>query len=166
MISFYIGIVAIIIFNLSLLQKEKNKILFFQIIANIFYAIQYLLLGVYTAPIMNGINISRSISDYIDDKHKKEHSIYKLLFFIIVCLGVGILMYENIYSIIPPLITSLYAIATYQKNMTTLRVIFMLTACLWIFYNLQVGAYSGLIGNFLEIICSIISIIKYRKKTI
>ena len=43
---------------------------------------------------------------------------------------------------------------------------FIMGAIFWIVYNLHVGNYAPLIGNFFEIVSGTVAVIRFRKKTI
>lgn len=164
-LSFIVGIIAFIFFVFSLIQKNKKRILVLQIIANILYAVQYSLLLVFTPAIMNIINITRSYWYYKDELNHKKTPLWVLIMFIVIIFVVTIFIYDGYLSLVPPIITSIYAIATYQNNLKILRLTFMICACIWIIFNYSVGAYSGIIGNVFEIVFGTIGLIINKDKT-
>lgn len=164
-IAFIIGCFAFIFFGIGLIQKKKEKTLVLQTIANIIYAIQYLLLNAYEAVIMNVINIIRGLIFHKNEKNNKKTPIIVLILFIIIPLGIGIYLYDGILSLIPAFITIIYSVATYQNNMKVLRYMFLFTACVWIVFNVEVKAYSAVIGNIFEIGFGITGLIINRKKS-
>ena len=155
------GICALICWLKSVLQKDKKTILKCQNLANIFYAIQYTLLGAYPAAGTNLISTLRGLVFYENDKKGKETSLAILILFIIIIAVVGLGTYQNIFSLLPLVITALYSYSIWQKNLTIFRIIFVIAACGWIVYNFHVGAYISLIGNFFELTFGLLSLSKY-----
>lgn len=170
-IAFFLGMIAFIFYILSVQQKEKESLLKFQIIANIFYSLQYLLLGVHIAALMNFISVARLATFYKYNKDKKNIPIYSLSIFVILILLIGFVRYDkNIVGIlaifinlIPIVITLLYTISTWKNNMNVIRWVFTCSAVLWMIYNFSVGAYASLLGNIFELSSGIVSIFRYRK---
>ncbi len=154
--------IAFLFFISSIQMKEKRKLVFLQLIANLFYGIGYWILNVKTAVCMNFISVIRCIILYFTKK-KKPPIIY-LFILISLIIIIGIITYQNLLSIIPICITILYTISTWQDDMKVIRYLFIIAAIFWIIYNLYVGAYAAIIGNIFEIISGIIAIIRFKKK--
>ena len=85
-----------------------------------------------------------------------------LFVFIALVLLFGIITYDGLISLLPIIITVLYTYAFWQNNLNVARIIYIVAAIIWIYYNYEVGAYVGIIGNALEITTELISLIKYR----
>ena len=134
--------------------------MFIQILANIFYGIQYLLLNAYSALASNIVSIVKTGVFYKYEKNNKEISLYTLLIFEIMIIVLGIITFKNIYSIIPIFIASIYTYGTWQKNLKITYSIGIIASILWVFYNFIVGAYVAIIGSFFELFSSIIGIIR------
>ena len=158
------GILAILVWIVSIRKKKKKDIAFLQIISNGLYAVQYSMLGAITAACMNSLSFIRCIIMYIDIKKKKKTSKYIILFFVLLMIAIGIYSYNGIISTIPTFLTCLYAYSLWQKNMKVHYFIIVFAAFLWIVYNYYVGAYISLLGNVFEIICGITSLIELKKE--
>jgi len=158
-----VGALAILFWIISVQEKKQYKILFLQAIANLIYTIQYFLLGAFTAGIMNFVSFGRCF--LFSEKRKKGKDIPKiyLIGFILILIVLGIITYKDYLSLIPIVITIFYTISSYMKNSKWLRIIFLVAAFIWIYYNYMVGAYICIIGNVIEIISGSISIIRFKK---
>ena len=90
------------------------------------------------------------------------------MFLIIIYLSIVILFsyasYTNIYSIIPGISSILFTLALYSKNMKTIRIIDVIICVINILYNFDVKAYTSLISCILEMLSSIIGIIRFDIK--
>lgn len=87
-----------------------------------------------------------------------------MVIFILVTAVVGMLTYDNIYSVIPVIIGILIAYSTWQKNTSVIRVIYLVTTIGFIIYNFMVFAYVPLIGNIVELSSAIVAIYRFDIK--
>lgn len=160
------GSIALLLWVISIQISKKSKILIFQLFANVFYAIQYTLLGAYSAVFMNITSIIRSFIYSKYEKNNKNIPIQFMIFFCFMIIIIGFLSCTNLISIIPIIITLAYCIASWIRGSFCTRIIFVLCAILWIFYNISVHAYISVIGNILEIFSGVIALIRFRKQGI
>lgn len=161
-LSQIIGLLAIICWVMSIQQKNKEKILMNQMFANTLYTIQYVLLGAYSASAMNITSAIRSLVFYNDEKKHKQSKLTGSILIAAIII-IGIITYSSPISTIPILITIAYTYSVWQSNLKITRIIFIIAAIIWIYYNLKVGAYVSIVGNILEIISGIISIKRFHK---
>ncbi len=157
-----IGLIAISLWTLSIQNKRQYKILFLQAVANLMYAIEYFLLGAISAASMNFISCIRCFLFSLKRKNNEDIPQFWLIFFLFSLLLLGILSFKDYLSLIPIVITIFYTIASYMKNSNWIRIVLLVAAFIWIYYNYVVGAYVGIIGNLLEIISGIVSLIRFR----
>lgn len=153
---------AILFWVISILLKNKKNILLMQVIANGIYGIEYLLLGAFSAASMNFLSFLRLLVYYFYALLNIKMPKWILFVFITLVLLFGIITYDGLISLLPIIITVLYTYAFWQNNLNVARIIYIVAAIIWIYYNYEVGAYVGIIGNILEIITGLISLIKYR----
>ena len=133
-----------------------------QVIANGIYGIEYLLLGAFSAASMNFLSFLRLLVYYFYALLNIKMPKWILFVFITLVLLFGIITYDGLISLLPIIITVLYTYAFWQNNLNVARIIYIVAAIIWIYYNYEVGAYVGIIGNILEITTGLISLIKYR----
>ena len=153
---------AILFWVISILLKNKKNILLMQVIANGIYGIEYLLLGAFSAASMNFLSFLRLLVYYFYALLNIKMPKWILFVFITLVLLFGIITYDGLISLLPIIITVLYTYAFWQNNLNVARIIYIVAAIIWIYYNYEVGAYVGIIGNALEITTGLISLIKYR----
>ena len=157
-----LALFAILFWVISILLKNKKNILLMQVIANGIYGIEYLLLGAFSAASMNFLSFLRLLVYYFYALLNIKMPKWILFVFITLVLLFGIITYDGLISLLPIIITVLYTYAFWQNNLNVARIIYIVAAIIWIYYNYEVGAYVGIIGNALEIITGLISLIKYR----
>lgn len=156
-----IGIMAVTVWVLCIQMKDKKKILELQIVASIFYAIQYLLVNAVSAGVLEIVSIVRIAYFYKNEKEGKENSVLSLILLNLLTVVVIVIFYQNIFSLLPLVIGMLYTFSTWQKDTKIIRICFLIAAILWIIYNVYFKAYAVLIGNFFEVASGVISILRF-----
>ena len=157
------GGIALVLTVISVQFKSKEKIVMCFILANIVVAIQYFLLNALTGAVISIINAIRCIVFYVYKKKDLKPSIYVLLLFEVVAIICGIISWQNIWSIIPIVVTVLYTYGLWQDNVTVIRISAGIVGFGWTVYNLIVHAYVGAIQESAQTISSIISLIRGKK---
>ena len=166
MIAQIFALIAFILYVASLKFKKKEKVLKYQMIANTFYALEYLMLNAYAGVNNSLFGISRSAIFYVCDKKKMKFPLYGAVIFCILVIMFGYMSYTDYYSIIPPLISIAFFLALYIGNMKVYRFIAAIASISWIFYNIHVNAYIGAIDAIVELVSASVAIyrIDIRKK--
>lgn len=160
-LSYIFGILALIFWVASIQWKDKTKILKSQIIASIFFAIQYFLLGAMTAGYMNIVSVIRAYTYYKREEKKQENNVATLSIFIAIIAVIGLITCRDLLSCIPIAMSLVYNYITWQKNTRVIRIGFLLAAVVLLYYNFVVGAYISVIGNIFEIVSGIVSIYRF-----
>lgn len=155
-----VGVLAIIFFALSPQQKNKKRILIFQLISSILYALQYMFLGAFSAVATNLIGAVKNLSFYMYTKKDKDIPIAMLYIYIIIIVVFGVLTFSNILSVLPIILSVIFTYGTWQSNLKIYRIIALVTSVIWLIYNLGVGAYVSGIGNIFQITSAIIAIVR------
>ena len=152
--SQFICICGLISFVISMQQKSKKKVLIWQIISFLLYAIQYLMLDAYSGMTIYILNAIRNIIIYVTEK--KEKNIFCVgVFFIIVSIIIAILQFNNIYDILPSFTSIINIIFIMQTSIINIKMGQIIASSIWIFYDVLTSAYVAAISEFI-IICSII----------
>lgn len=152
------GLFAVIAWLISIRKKKKKTIIKYQIVANAFYALQYLFLKAFTAVGMSSFAIIRTSVFYNYEIKKREIPKAIFILFEIITLVIGVLTYTNIMSIIPTINSMFYLYSLNQKKLSNLYIFILFAAILWLLYNINVGAYVAIIGNIFEIVFASMSI--------
>lgn len=144
-------------------QKTKEKILIFQIVANIVISIQYFLLDAITGGVVSIINIIRCCIFYIYKKKNMKPSIVFLMVFILVAIISGILTWQNTFSVIPIIAAIVFTYGLWQDNVKITKICTAITSGNWGVYNMIVQAYVGAVQSLAEFISSIIAVVREKK---
>ena len=158
-----IGLIAVTIWVFSVQLGEKKKILRVQNVANVLYCIQYALFGAFSASAMNIFSILRNLVCINNINKGKENTNKQAIFFLVVIFIFGIFIVRDIVSAIPIIVNLIYTIGTWLKDTKKLRYSLILTAIMWMMYNIYYGIWMSLIGNTFEIISGIIGLVRHEK---
>ena len=159
-----LGGIVLILTVISVQQKTKEKILIFQIIANIVISIQYFLLDAVTGGVVSIINIIRCWIFYIYKKKNMKPSVAFLVIFILVAIASGIWTWQNIFSVIPIIAAIVFTYGLWQDNVKITKICTAITSGNWGIYNLIVKAYVGALQSLAEFTSSIIAIVREKSK--
>lgn len=160
----FIGAAALLIIVLSVQCKKKKNIMLFQLIANVLYSLQYILLGAFSAAYLNIVTIIRSYTYYECDKKIKKIPLFLPIIFSISTIVIGYILYDGLLILIPISITIAYTIGASFKDNNIFRKVFLVCAIVWLYYNFKVEAYVGMFGNICEIISTYVAIHRYKSK--
>ncbi len=160
-----VGICAVITFVLSYQQKKRRSIVLCNAISRTLYVLQYILLGAFEGAVLDVVGIGASIAA----QNKDKSFIKKRLTPVIVAVNAviiisGIVMYENVYSLLPMFGVLFHTGAFWFTKEKHIRLASFLGSPFWLAYNLLSGAYGSAMGDILTM-CSIgLSIYRYDIK--
>lgn len=158
------AVIAFIVYSISLQYKEKATILKIQIISNVFYTLEYLMLNAYAGVNNSLFAIVRSLVFYTCDKKKKKLPFSALLIFLLIIIVFGISSYKGLFSVLPVLCSIGFFIILYIDNMKLYRIMAVIASVFFIIYNINVDAYIGIIDSVVELISALIAIYRFDIK--
>ena len=154
------GVIALILTVISVQFKTKEKIVMCMIFANLVVAVQYFLLNAITGGVISILNTIRCIVFYYYKKKDKNPSLVILLVFEVIAIISGITSWQNIWSLIPVLVTIIYTYGLWQDNVNIIRITTGIAGFGWAIYNIIVMAYVGAIQEIAQLVSSIISLVR------
>lgn len=151
------GALAWIFLLISYWKSGSKKLLYFQLIACIFFAANYSILGAKTGII---IVIFEIIRDFLYIKVKKPIKIFYITipFYILIAIFTGKNL-PSLFSVFASLIDS-YALTKKNNKVVMLGIV---TYSLWIVYDLYYKNYITIIAEIFLIISNLIVLFKYKK---
>jgi len=155
-----IGFFGTAAFFISYQQKEQKQIVFFQIIGISMFVVHFFMLGAYTGAILNVFGVVRAVIYYNNDKKWAQS---KLWFYglIIVYTVVGILTWEDWFSVLPIIAMILSTFAFMQTNALRFRLLNFPCSPMWLIYNLHHFSISGSITECFTMTSMIIGFFRY-----
>ncbi len=164
-IAFIVGIIAVAFYLLGYAMKRRKMIITFNVTSRLLYIVQYLLLGAISGAALDIVGAASSLL-----AAKKESRIFKkfkvAIFIIVNCLIVmaGILVWDNIYSVLPILGVLFHTSAFWIDDEKIIRRVSLLGCPFWLAYNFIYSAYGSCIGDVLSIATLVWAMIKYDFK--
>lgn len=156
-----IAAIVLVLTVICIQQKTKEKILIYQIIANILDGIQWLLLTAITGGVIGFLNALRCVIFYWYKKKNKKPSALFLVIFIFVVIGCGVISWQNMYSIIPIAAGIIFTYGLWQDNVTITRICTALSAGSLSVYGLVFKGFVRAVGLIAECASAIVAIIRH-----
>ncbi len=160
------GLIALVLTVVSVQFKTKEKIVMCFVFANLVVTIQFFLLNAITGAIISIINTIRCIVFYYYKKKDKKPSLMILLIFEIVAVISGIISWQNIWSIIPIIVTVIYTYGLWQDDVKVIRITTAVVGLGWAIYNGIVMAYVGAIQEFSQFVSATIALVRNKEKEV
>ena len=160
-----IGVAAVIFYFVGYLQKNRKNIILLNATSRVLYILQYILLGAFEGAVLDIAGILSSV--LAQKKNTPFIKKHLKLFFIgvnIIIVIMGLLIYENIFSLLPIIGVLFHTGAFWIDDEKTIRRVSFLGSPFWLIYNFVSGAYGSCVGDILSMISIGISIVRYDIK--
>ncbi len=152
----YIGLIfAIIAFQC----KIHKKVMIYRTLNEMFFAVQYFLLGSYTGVIMNLVGSVRNLTfaKYVETgKSTKALQVLFCIAFVVL----GISTSKGLVSIMVILAKIITTIAYSMKNTTYVRLLTLPTNICWLVYNIVYSSSAGILCELFTISSIVTAIIR------
>lgn len=158
------GIGGVALYLLCFQLKSAKKILACRFLSSILYVVQYLLLFAFVGAAMDA---SAAVTSYF--AYKKDTPVirkYKIPILVITNLGIvviGLLLYENVFSLLPIAGVLFESAAGWMKNEKRIRIVSLFAVPCWLAYNVISKAYGSVIGSVLAFISIVVALVRYSK---
>ena len=137
-----IGFLGLALSIVAFQFKKHKGIVLCKMSSELVFSIQYILLGAWTAAVLDFISVIRNLLFYRLVKKNRSTTPVIVAFGIFVALT-GFFTYDGIISLLPIGSKLLTTVSYGMKNEKWLRIITLPSCILWIIYNLFVGSIAG-----------------------
>ena len=134
------------------------------VLANIVVAIQYFLLNALTGAIISILNTIRCLVFYFYKKKDMKPSLIVLIIFEVIAVISGIVSWQDMWSLIPIIVTVIYTYGLWQDNVKVIRITTGIVGAGWAIYNVVVKAFVGALQEIAQLISAIISFYRGKKE--
>ena len=164
-----VGIAAVALFLLSYQQKKRKNIIITNALSRILYIIQYIMLGAFSGAALDVVGTFSSV--VAEKKNKpfiKRHLVLVIVLMNVLIVAVGLMLYENIVSLLPIFGVLFHTGAFWLDKEKTVRRLSLIGSPFWLAYNLISGAWGSAVGDILSIVSICVAIYRYdmRKKAL
>lgn len=164
-IAQFFGILVLITNILAMQMKNKKQIILLFILANLFSAINFVLLGSYTGTIICIFAIIQTLINKIFENKKQQVPKMMLLLYIFISIVLGLITLNSLVDILPIICSILYTITIVQDKEKNIRKISLINIILWIIYDIVCLAYTAALSDLLTTISTLIGMYRldYKK---
>ena len=158
------GVIALIVGCCGYFSKTKSKFLIFQAICDLFYAGAYLFLGSFVAGFITVLSVIKSIVFYFCQKHNFKYDYLFLILFIVLNIVITIVFWKSPIDIVPLITSTLFVYIMFIKNIQATKCLTLIPNSILFVYNISLKAYANGALSLIEIIVTIVAIIKFNKE--
>ena len=163
--SLIAGIGGVALYLLCFQLKSAKKILACRLFSSILYVTQYLLLFAFVGAAMDAAAcVTNALAYKKDTPFIKKYKAPIILFTNVGIIVVGLLLYENVFSILAIAGVLFESISGWMKNEKLIRIMSLFAVPCWLVYNVISGAYGSAVGSVLALISIISALIRYSRK--
>ena len=158
------GLLGVVFYLLSFQQKRRSGIVFVNIVSRVFYVLQYFLLGAFDGVAMDFLGLISSLcAGFALRLSPKKRG---LLFFAIngTIIVVGLLLYKDVFSLFAIAATVLEGTALWLRREKLIRLLTLVSAPLWLIYNVSNLAFGSALGNALAMVSIVIALARFDFK--
>ena len=160
--GFVVGILAVAMFLLGYLQKKRTYIVALNLGSRLLYIAQYILVGAFAGAVMDVVGaLSTFMAQNIERPVFRKHKKWIFILNTAVIVGVGALLYKDVFSLFLIVGVTLQTDALWLKNEKHIRLISLLCCPFCFIYNFASAAYGSCIGDCLAFISLIYSTLRY-----
>ena len=160
--SLIAGFSAVLFYLLCFQFKNAKSIIACRLLSSVLYTVQYILLFAFVGAAMDAFAIVMSTLAYNKDKpFIKRFKIPIVVTTSIIIAAIGLLLYENIFSLLPIAGVLLEGISSWMKNEKLIRIVSLFAIPCWFAYNIVTRAYGAAFGSIFALISVISSLVRY-----
>ncbi len=162
-VSWVFGLGAMLSLFLIYQQKDRKRLLFCKLSADICWVVHYLCILAPGGAIPNFVGIFRELV-FIKREEKKwaSHILWPVCF-ILINLALGIISAKGYIHLLPVTASVVVTLSLWLKNPTLTKIISVPVSLAFLIYDIFVHSYIGMVNESIAICSIIISFIKSRK---
>ena len=155
------GFIGMVILLVSFQINKKSKLLKLQILSSLMFCLQFLCLNAYSGFYMNLMTLTRN---YIYSKYKDRVPTIWVVLIILMMIGLSLISYNGFISILPCLAVVIFTVSLTSSNLLVIRIGDIISCSLFLIYNFYVMAYAGVVATILELLFTVVAVIRFDFK--
>lgn len=160
----FFGILVIIANVISMQMKDKKQIIFMFILANLFSAINFILLQSYSGAIICLFAIVQTFINRIFENKDKQVPKIVIGIYIVISIILGAITFTSYIDILPIICSILYTLTIIQDKEKNIRKVTLVNIVLWIIYDIACMAYTAAISDSLMTISTLVGMYRFDYK--
>ena len=159
-----IGFVAMGFGIYSYQLRMRINILIFQSLSNLFWILQYFLLGTLSAVIALALGILRNVVYMLRGRVRFADSVAVPVIFSALFAVMAFFTFGNIFDLLPAFAMIAASLAFFCKKEQHIRFISLFVAASWLTFGISAGSIASMIADSLTFISILTSVIRYHKQ--
>ena len=160
-----IGIFTIFITSISFFQKQKWKMMLCLMFTNVLLSVTYVLCGDLIGGLLVAGALLRTIIYFLYSKINKKPEPIVMVLFQMYNVIISVLFWKGITNLFIILNLLVVTYTTWQDDLTTLRLGYVISSVLLCTYDILLKAYTTSISEIIMLISVLVALIKYRNIT-
>jgi hypothetical protein len=156
-----LGALGILSAVLAFQCKKHGRVLTYRTANEIFFGVQFFLLGAYTGVAMNVVGSIRNTIFTLQVK-KGRSTRWSAALFCLAFLVFGLLTWEGPKSILVIAAKIISTLAFGNKNLLVVRLLILVTSSSWLIYDLFSGSYAGVVCEILTLLSILIALYRFH----
>ena len=148
---------------ISMQFKKRKSILIALLCLNLFAALNMVFLDSLSAAYITFFAILEMIINYFFERKGKDVPKFLVGIYIICNIIIGSLTFTGPLDIIPILAAIIFCFTILTKSEQNIRKLMFVNQCLWLVFDLAVGAYTLVCSNILTLVSTAIAYARYSK---
>jgi hypothetical protein len=145
--------------------KKRKNILIALLCLNLFAALNMIFLNSFSAAYITFFAILEMIINYFFECKGKEIPKSLVALYIICNIIIGSLTFTGPLDTIPIAAAIIFCFTILTKNEQNIRKLMFVNQCLWLIFDISVGAYTLVCSNILTLVSTAIAYYRYGKAT-
>lgn len=163
--SLIAGLLAVALYLLCFQLKHAKSIIVCKLISSVLYVLQYLLLFAFVGAAMDAAAfLASAIAYYKDRPFVQRFRVPILVLCATVIVTVGLLLYENVFSLLAIAGVLFESAASWMKKERMIRILCLFAVPCWGTYNVVSGAWGSAVGNVLALVSILSALWRYARE--
>lgn len=158
------GGIALILLCISYFVKKRSVFFIFQTIADIFYALAFLVVGAYVGAFVTFVAVFRTLFLYFSEGQELKGEFLFLTIFVVLNILISVSYYSSPYDFLPILTSLIFTYSYAIKDMQIMRYVLLVPNSILILYNILSTTYVSAILDFVEVMTIACAIIKFSRE--
>ena len=157
------GILSMASSIISMQFKKRKSILVALLCLNLFAALNMIFLNSLSAAYITFFAILEMIINYFFERNKKDVPKPLVAIYIICNIIIGSLTFTGLLDIVPIAAAIIFCFTILTKSEQNIRKLMFINQCLWLVFDVAVGAYTLVCSNILTLVSTAIAYTRYSK---
>ena len=145
-------------------QKERRRIMLWQLVCTALWSVHFFVLGNPTGGVVNAMQTLRCVIFFLKDNHRWAQSRLWPALFIALSGVAGVLTWQNAWSLLPLVGMVISTVALWMQEPKYIRRLTIPVSLSWLVYNAVNGSIAGVCNEIFATTSILIAMFRYDRK--